>query len=81
MTMGVDVTVPAMAGDPAELYLSEWLVGVGDDVADGAPIALIEADKAQVEIAALSGGRVVSLHAQPDDQIRVGQVIAVLESQ
>lgn len=78
--MGVDVTVPAISGEPAELYLSEWLVGVGDDVAEGAPFALIEADKAQVEILAPSAGRVVRLDAQPDDQVRVGQVIAVLES-
>lgn len=78
--MGIDVTVPAISGEPAELYLSEWLVGVGDDVAEGAPLALIEADKAQVEIAAPSAGRVARLDAQPDDQVRIGQVIAVLES-
>lgn len=79
--MGVEVTVPAVSGEPAEVYLSEWLVDVGDVVAEGAPIALIEADKAQVEIMAPSTGRVVTLHAQPDDPVRVGQVIAVLESQ
>ena len=79
--MGIEVTVPDISGEPAEVYLSEWLVGVGDDVVEGAPIALVEADKAQVEIMAPSAGRVVTLHAQPDDQIRVGQVIAVLESQ
>lgn len=80
MTTVVDVPVPAISGDPAELYLSEWLVGVGDAVTQGAPLALIEADKAQVEIAAPSAGRVVRLDAQPDDQVRIGQIIAVLES-
>jgi pyruvate dehydrogenase E2 component (dihydrolipoamide acetyltransferase) len=78
--MGIDITVPEISGEPAEVYLSEWLVGVGDDVEEGAPIALIEADKAQVEIMVPAAGRVVTLHVQPDDQIRVGQVIAVLES-
>lgn len=81
MTMGIDVVVPDMNGDPTELYLSEWLVNVGDHVSEGAPIALIEADKAQVEIMAPTSGFVLRLDAQPDDQIRVGQVIAVLESQ
>ncbi|MBM3670171.1 MAG: hypothetical protein FJW97_09200 [Actinobacteria bacterium] len=78
--MAIDITVPDISGEPAEVYLSEWLVGVGDEVAEGASIAVIEADKAQVEIITPSAGRVVTLHAQPDDQIRVGQVIAVLES-
>lgn len=78
--MAIDITVPDISGEPAEVYLSEWLVGVGDEVAEGASIAVIEADKAQVEIITPSAGRVVTLHAQPDDHIRVGQVIAVLES-
>lgn len=80
MNVAIDITVPNISGEPAEVYLSEWLVAVGDDVVEGAPIAVIEADKAQVEVMAPSAGRVVTLHAQPDDQIRVGQVIAVLES-
>jgi pyruvate dehydrogenase E2 component (dihydrolipoamide acetyltransferase) len=79
--MAIDITVPDISGEPAEVYLSEWLVSVGDDVTKGAPVALIEADKAQVEIMSPSDGRVARLDVQPDDQIRVGQVIAILESQ
>lgn len=79
--MAIDITVPEISGEPAEVYLSEWLVSVGDYVTEGAPVALIEADKAQVEILAPSDGRVALLDVQPDDQIRVGQVIAILESQ
>lgn len=78
--MDIDVPVPPINGDPAELYLSEWLVSIGDHVSEGAPIALIEADKALAEICAPCSGHVVRLDAQPDDQIRVGQVIAVLEA-
>ncbi len=81
MTMDIDVAVPVINGDPAEIYLGEWLVSVGDHVSEGAPIALIEADKAQVEIMAPSSGHVLRFNAQPDDQIRVGQIIAVLGSQ
>ncbi len=80
MIMGIDIAVPPMNGDPAELYLSEWLVSVGDHVPEGAPMALIEADKALVEIPAPCSGHVVRLDAQPDDQIAVGQVIAVFEA-
>ena len=79
--MSINVTVPAIQGEPAEIYLSEWLVSAGAEVAEGAPLALVEADKAQLEILAPAAGRVLRLDVQPDDQIRVGQVIAVLEPQ
>ncbi len=79
--MNIDVTVSAISGEPAELYLSEWLVSAGAEVAEGVPIALVEADKAQLEILAPAAGRVLHLKVQPDDQIRLGQVIAVLEQQ
>lgn len=79
--MSIDVTVPAINGEPAEIYLSEWLVAEGAEVAEGDPLALVEVDKAQLEILASAAGRVLSLNAQTDDQVRVGQVIAVLEPQ
>lgn len=78
--MSIDVTIPEISGEPAEIYLTEWLVAEGDAVSAHSPLALIEADKAQVEILAPVAGRVTVLHVQPDDQVRVGQVIAVLEA-
>lgn len=78
--MPIEVTVPAISGEPAEIYLSEWLVAVGDEVSADVPLVLIEADKAQVEVVAPASGRVIALHAAPEDQLKVGQVIAVLES-
>ena len=79
--MSINVTVPAIQGEPAEIYFSEWLVSAGAEVAEGDPLALVEVDKAQLEILASAAGRGLSLNAQTDDQVRVGQVIAVLEPQ
>lgn len=78
--MSIDVTISEISGEPAEIYLTEWLVAEGDVVSAQSPLALIEADKAQMEILAPASGRVTALHAQPDDQVRIGQVIAVLEA-
>lgn len=78
--MTIDVTISEISGEPAEIYLTEWLVAEGDVVTAHAPLALIEADKAQVEILAPVAGRVTALRVQPDDQVRIGQVIAVLEA-
>ncbi len=78
--MSIDVTISEISGEPAEIYLTEWLVAEGDVVSAQSPLALIEADKAQMEILAPASGRVTALHVQPDDQVRIGQVIAVLEA-
>ena len=78
--MAIEITVPVMGDKPTELYFGEWLVAVGDHVTTDTPVALIEADKAQVEVLSPANGRVVALNAEPKDSLKVGQIIAVLES-
>jgi len=43
-----DVTLPLIDGDPTAIYIDDWLVGIGAEVTEGAPLVLVEADKAQV---------------------------------
>jgi len=74
-----DVTLPPFGGDPTDIYVVEWLIGIGEEVAEGAPLLLVEADKAQVEIPAPASGRLDSVLFLSDDPVKVGQVIATLE--
>lgn len=76
----MDVVVPQIGGEPSELVLSEWLVSVGDDVAAGAAIALIETDKALVEVVTPAAGRVTSLLVSADTRVSEGQCIATVAS-
>ena len=46
---------------------------------EGAPLLLVEADKAQVEIPAPAAGRLITVLVLADDEVKVGQVIATLE--
>jgi 2-oxoglutarate dehydrogenase E2 component (dihydrolipoamide succinyltransferase) len=77
--MDVAVTVPEVSGEPAELFFVQWLIEVGAQVREGEPIALLEADKAQVEILAPATGRLSSISAHPDDAIAAGQAVGILE--
>ncbi|CAB4952527.1 MAG: biotin/lipoyl-binding protein [Actinobacteria bacterium] len=74
-----DVTLPLIGGDPTDIYIVDWLVEIGEEMTEGAPLLLVEADKAQVEIPAPAAGRLITVLVLADDEVKVGQVIATLE--
>lgn len=74
-----DVTLPLVGGDPTDIYIVDWLVEIGEEMTEGAPLLLVEADKAQVEIPAPATGRLITVLVLADDEVKVGQVIATLE--
>jgi len=63
-----------------EAELDEWFVEEGDEVDDDGPLCEVETDKALVEIPIPCPGLVVELRAEPGDVIRVGEIIAVFET-
>ena len=63
-----------------EAAISNWLVGPGDIVAVGDPIAEIETEKALVEYAAEESGIVGRLVLAVGDAGEIGEPIAVLVS-
>jgi pyruvate/2-oxoglutarate dehydrogenase complex dihydrolipoamide acyltransferase (E2) component len=73
------VTLPLIGGDPTDIYIVDWLVEIGEEMTEGAPLLLVEADKAQVEIPAPAAGRLITVLVLADDEVKVGQVIATLE--
>jgi pyruvate dehydrogenase E2 component (dihydrolipoamide acetyltransferase) len=56
-----------------EAELVEWRVEVGQAVAAGQPLALVETDKAVVEVASPRAGRIARRHGAPGDRIAVGE--------
>lgn len=77
--MEIEIVIPAIAGNPTDLYLAQWLASVGDDVQAGEPVLLVEADKAQVEISSPASGRLARIDAESDEALVVGQVVALIE--
>jgi pyruvate dehydrogenase E2 component (dihydrolipoamide acetyltransferase) len=47
----------------------------GDVIREGAPLLEVETDKAQVEIPSPLSGRVLKIHVQPHQTVRVGEVL------
>ena len=63
-----------------EAELVEWYVSEGDDVAEDDPLCDVETDKAVVEIPVPCSGTVEELRGEAGDVIKVGDVLAVFET-
>src|SRR5512136_1198876 len=72
--------MPKLGFDMAEGTLVEWSKSVGDKVAEGDVIALIETDKANVEVTSFKSGVLRALLVEAGAAVPVGQPIAVIGS-
>jgi acetyl-CoA carboxylase biotin carboxyl carrier protein len=65
----------------AEIAANVWQVPVevGQRVATGDTIAILESMKMEIPVEAPVGGTVAELRVAPDDQVNEGDVIAVID--
>jgi len=78
--MSVDVLMPNLGFDTQSGRLIEWLKQPGDPVAKGEALAIIESDKANVELEALASGVLLEQLARPDEEVNVGAVLGRIGS-
>jgi len=76
--MATELTLPALSAGMEDAVIAAWLVGPGDRVEKGQPLAEVETDKATMELEAEAPGRVGRLAVAAGARADVGQVIAVL---
>ena len=71
--------LPDLGEGLTEAEIVKVLVGEGDVVAEDAPLLEVETDKATVEIPSPFGGRVATIHVQPGQTVKVGQVLVTFD--
>ena len=76
--MPVDVVLPELGESVTDAILVEWLKSDGEAVTVDEPLAVIETDKADVELPAPSAGVLHTLKAD-GDTIEVGETIATID--
>lgn len=76
--MATIIRMPEIATGTGVAAVQSWLVAVGDEVAEGQPIAEIETEKAVVEYEAEEAGIVAALLVAEGESTSVGSSIAVL---
>ena len=72
--------VPEVAAGATEVVLSEWLVKAGDAFSNGDPIAVVETEKAVVEIAAPADAVLLRTLADAGTEVSVGSPMALYGS-
>jgi biotin carboxyl carrier protein len=65
----------------AEITANVWQVHaeVGQTVAEGDTIAILESMKMEIPVEAPVAGTVTAVHVKPDDQVQEGDLIAEIE--
>jgi pyruvate dehydrogenase E2 component (dihydrolipoamide acetyltransferase) len=76
--MATEVELPELGESVTEGVITAWLVEVGDEVQVDQPLVEISTDKVDTEIPSPAAGTIQELRAGVDDEIQVGQVIAVI---
>lgn len=74
--MAIEIVMPNMGFDAQESRLIEWLKQPGDAVKKGDLIAVIESDKANVELESVASGVLLEQLVAAGTDVPVGQVIA-----
>ncbi len=74
--MATEIVMPNMGFDTQEARLIEWLKQPGDAVKKGDLIAVIESDKANVELESVASGILLEQLVPAGSDVPVGNVIA-----
>lgn len=72
--------MPSLGSDMQAGTLVEWLVKPGDQVKRRDAVAVVETDKAAIEIEVYEDGIIDSLLVQPGEKVAVGTVMAVIQA-
>jgi pyruvate dehydrogenase E2 component (dihydrolipoamide acetyltransferase) len=75
-----DFTMPSLGADMESGTLLEWLVRPGDHVHRGDPMAVVDTDKAAIEIESFQDGVVGSFLVDPGTRVAVGTPLATVLS-
>ena len=76
----VEVRLPSFGMQMQFAYIVGWHVAVGHSVAAGDDLVSIETDKVETALEAPASGRVLEIHGEPEDEVEVGALLAVIES-
>jgi pyruvate dehydrogenase E2 component (dihydrolipoamide acetyltransferase) len=74
--MAHDIVMPNLGFDAQTASLVQWLKQPGETIQRGEAIAIIESDKADVELESITVGVVLELLFQPGEEVQIGAVIA-----
>lgn len=76
--MATPIIMPRQGQSVESCILTEWKVNLGDEVAEGDVLAVIETDKASFDLESTAAGKVLALFWEADDDVPVLANVAVV---
>jgi 2-oxoglutarate dehydrogenase E2 component (dihydrolipoamide succinyltransferase) len=73
------IVVPQLGESVVEARVARWLKKVGDSVTPGEPVVELETDKIDLEVGADQAGVLTRIDRQEGDDVKVGELLAVVE--
>jgi 2-oxoglutarate dehydrogenase E2 component (dihydrolipoamide succinyltransferase) len=77
--MPLELKIPAVGESISEVQIARWLKQEGDAVAKDESVAVLESDKATVELPSPVAGALSQLLRKAGEIVKVGEVIALIE--
>ena len=78
--MAVEIKLPELGAEAGEeATVSFWIAQEGDEVAEGDDLVEMLTDKANFNVPATTAGKLVKIHAQENDVVKVGDLLCEIE--
>src|SRR5215472_14410281 len=77
--MSTNIVVPEVGESIVDARVAKWLKREGDPVSVGDPLVELETDKIDLEVAAPQGGVLSKIAHGDGADVKVGEVLAVIE--
>ena len=77
--MSTNIVVPELGESVVEARVAKWLKKAGDAVAAGDALVELETEKIDLEVSADRAGVLSNIKHQEGDDVKVGEILAVLE--
>jgi 2-oxoglutarate dehydrogenase E2 component (dihydrolipoamide succinyltransferase) len=77
--MPLDIVVPEVGESIVDARVAKWLRKEGDTVAAGDPLVELETDKIDLEVSAPQAGVLSRIDRKDGDDVKVGEVLGVLD--
>lgn len=78
--MPTEIKVPSVGESISEVEIGEWRKKVGDAVLEGETLAVLESEKATVDLPSPAAGTLTAIHKTTGQTAAVGEVIAVIDA-
>jgi pyruvate dehydrogenase E2 component (dihydrolipoamide acetyltransferase) len=78
--MPYEFRLPDIGEGVAEGEVVKWFVHEGDSIAEDAPLVSVLTDKANVEIPSPKAGKILKLHAQEGEKVKVGGLLVTIDA-